>query len=583
MALPQDFLDELHDRNEIVDVIGSYVELRKRGRLYTGLCPFHTEKTPSFTIYPDTQNYYCFGCGNGGDVITFIKNYENLDYIEAVRLLSERAGMKFPDDTSDREENLKKRILEANRLAARFFFETLKSDEGLEARKYLRRRGLTDETITRFGIGYAPDSWDKLRNYLRSKGYSDRELIEGSLCSQGSKSGCFDYFRARVMFPVIDVRGQIVAFSGRTMSSDKNMRKYFNSKDTPAFKKSKIVFGLNFAKNAGTKRVILVEGQMDVITLHQAGFTEAVATLGTAITEEHAKLLSRFANEVLVCYDSDAPGQKATRRAIDTLRAADVPVRVISIEGGKDPDELIREKGSSAFKAALDKASGSVEYELMKAKQQFRMDTQDGKVGYLNSVIPILARCQNLTEREVWAIQVSAETGVDKQTILTTVQRQIKKQINQENAKKEKQFPNSITDKLKLKSYEREKVGSVAAERRLVAAVFLNPDFSKKISERITGSDFVSSEMGKIYDVLVQQIRDNAFNGFSSVASVLSSQESSLLSGSIAENSGIDFTPEDADYYADKILEQKDKQRLEVRTADPDELMKALMNKKHKQ
>ncbi len=580
MPLPQDFLDEVHDRNDIVDVISSYVQLKKAGRLYRGLCPFHTEKTPSFTVYPDTQNYYCFGCGNGGDVISFIKNYENLDYIEAVRLLCDRAGLRFPEDTGDKEDNLKKRILEANRLAARFFFETLKSDEGLEARKYLKHRGLSDETITRFGIGYAPDSWDKLRNYLKSKGFTENELVDGSLCGRSQRGNCFDFFRARVMFPVIDVRGQVVAFSGRTMGSDS--RKYVNTKDTPAFKKSKILFGLNFAKNSGTKKVILVEGQMDVISLHQAGFTDAVATLGTAITDEHAKLLSRYVDEVLVCYDSDEAGQKATRRAIDTLRPTGLPVRVISLEGGKDPDEIILEKGASAFRAALDKANGSLEYELLRAKRNVNIETQDGKVSYLNSAVSILSRCNNPTEREVWASQVSSETGVDKQTILSSVQRTIRQKIKLDKQKQEKELPASITGKYHLKPYEREKVGSVSAEQRLVAAVFLNPDYAKKASDQVSGNDFISAETGTLFDQIVAQINEDSFNGYSSLSQTLTTQQNSLLSGILADNSGVGFSAEDTDYFISKIVESRDRNKLEVRSADPDQLMKALKNRKGK-
>jgi len=578
VALPQDFLDELHDRSDVVDVISSYVQLRQRGRLYTGLCPFHSEKTPSFTVYPDTQSYYCFGCGNGGDVITFIKNYENLDYIEAVKLLADRAGMQMPDDSDQDDANRKKRMLEANRLAARFFFKTLNSDEGREARGYLRRRGLTDETITKFGIGYAPDSWNKLRDYLASKGFKDSELVEASLCFMGKNGRAYDFFRARVMFPVIDVRGQVVAFSGRTMGTD--TRKYVNTKDTPVFKKSKILFGMNFAKNTGTKRVILVEGQMDVISLHQAGFTEAVATLGTAITEEHARMLSRYVDEVLISYDADEAGQKATRRAIDTLRLANIPARVIQLEGGKDPDEIIKTKGPSAFKAALDKASGSMEYELMKAMKQVDIETPDGKVEYLKQATSILARCKTSTEREVWAAQISSQTGVDKQTILTAAERAMKQRSRQQQKEQERKLPGSIADKLNLKVYEREKIGSASAERRLVASLFHNPDFAGKCRKRLSGQDFVSEEFGGIYDILVGQIEDGSFNGMLSMSSVLSSKQTSLLSGALAESSGVTFSSEDTDYFIDKIVEHKERSDLEVRTADAETLMNALKNKK---
>ncbi|MDO5139317.1 MAG: DNA primase [Oscillospiraceae bacterium] len=578
MALSQEFLDELHDRSDVVDVIGSYVQLRQRGRLYTGLCPFHSEKTPSFTVYPNTQSYYCFGCGNGGDVITFIKNYENLDYMDAVRLLADRAGMQMPEDSTQDDSYRKKRILEANRQAAKFYFKNLNSESGREARKYLRRRGLSDETITRFGIGYAPDDWGLLRDYLISKGFKESELVDASLCTIGRNGKPYDFFRARVMFPVIDVRGQVVAFSGRTMGSD--TRKYVNTKDTPVFKKSKILFGMNLAKNAGTRRVILVEGQMDVITLHQAGFTDAVATLGTAITDEHALMLSRYVDEVLISYDADEAGQKATRRAIDTLRAAGIPTRVIQLEGGKDPDEIIREKGSSAFKSALDKASGSIEYELLRAQRNVDIETPDGKVEYLKQASSILSRCQSITEREVWAAQVASLTGVDKQTIMTSAERVRKQQRASDRKKLDQKLPSSVVDRLNLKIYERDKVGSVAAERRIVAALILNPDFAKKCKERLSGRDFVSDEVGGIYDAVITQIENGEFSGLSSLAAVLSDKQMALASGTIAESNGINYSAEDTDFFIDKIIEHKERSKLEVRSADANTLMQSLKNKK---
>ncbi len=287
MPLPQDFIDELHERNDIVDVIGSYVSLNHRGRLYTALCPFHNEKTPSFTVFPDTRSFYCFGCHEGGDVISFVMKYENLEYIEAVRLLADRAGMTLPDGTDQSAAQRKKRILEANRTAARFFFSQLNSEQGKKARRYLRDRGLEDRTIAKYGIGYAPDTWDSLKKHLNEKGFSNDEIVEAGLCSRTQKGNVIDFFRERVMFPVIDLRGQIIAFSGRTIADDN--RKYLNTRDTSVFKKSRTLFSFNFAKNSEQHRLILVEGQMDVISLWQAGFTEAVATLGTAITEEHAQ------------------------------------------------------------------------------------------------------------------------------------------------------------------------------------------------------------------------------------------------------------------------------------------------------
>ena len=578
MALSQQWLDELHERNDVVELIGSYIALTQRGRLYTGLCPFHNEKTPSFTVYPDTQSYYCFGCGQGGDVITFIKNYENLEYIEAVKHLADRAGMQMPDDADRSETDRKRRMLEMNRLAGRFFFSQLNAEAGKNARAYLRRRGLSDSTITRFGIGYAPDSWDALRNHLRQAGYRDDEMVEASLCARTQKGNVIDFFRDRVMFPVIDVRGQIVAFSGRTMGGDS--RKYVNSRETAVFKKNRTLFGLNFAKNAGTRRAILAEGQMDVIALHQAGFEDAVATLGTAITEEHARLLSRYVDEIIISYDADEAGQKATRRAIDILRAAGMPVKVVNIEGGKDPDELIKEHGPSAYRALLEKSSGSVEYELTRAKRGYDLESPEGRVGYLGDAVKILARCASPTEREVWAGRVSKETGVDKDTILTSAQRSQRSQWAAEKKKQEAKLPGSIAEKLGLRASERQSMGAAAAERRLVAGLFAHPDQCAIVRKRLQRCDFVSDETGSIFSALCTLIESGEFSGFTSACAVLDEKLCGVLSGILAENSGISFTAEDADFYIDKIIDRKNKLSTdELRALDPLELQKRIKNK----
>ena len=411
MPLPQEFIDELHERNDIVDVIGSYVSLNHRGRLYTALCPFHNEKTPSFTIFPETSSFYCFGCHEGGDVISFVMKYENLEYMEAVRLLADRAGMTLPDGTDQSAAQRKKRILEANRAAARFFFSQLNTEQGRKARIYLRDRGLEDRTIAKYGIGYAPDTWDSLKKHLNEKGFTNDEIVDAGLCSRTQKGNVVDFFRERVMFPVIDLRGQIIAFSGRTIADDP--RKYLNTRDTSVFKKSRTLFSFNFAKNSDQHRLILVEGQMDVISLWQAGFTEAVATLGTAITEEHAQLISRYVNDVLLCYDSDEAGQRATRRAIDILRAAGIDTGVIEVVGAKDPDELIKKSGAAAFRALIDRASGSMEYELSKALRKYDIEQPEDRVKYIDEAVSILSRSASVTETEVWAGKVSQQTGVD--------------------------------------------------------------------------------------------------------------------------------------------------------------------------
>ena len=555
MPLPQDFMDELHERSDIVDVIGSYLSLNHRGRLYTALCPFHNEKTPSFTVFPETSSFYCFGCHEGGDVITFVEKYENLEYMEAVKLLADRAGMTVPDGSDQRAAQRNKRILEANKAAGRFFFSMLNSDSGRSARKYLRDRGLQDRTITKYGIGYAPDTWSALRDHLNSKGFTDDELIDAGLCSRSRNGGAIDFFRQRVMFPVIDLRGQVVAFSGRTLIDDN--RKYLNTRDTPVFKKSRTLFSLNFAKNSDEHRLILVEGQMDVISLWQAGFTEAVATLGTAITAEHAQVISRYVNEVLICYDSDEAGQRATRRAIDILRAAGIDTGVIEVVGAKDPDELIKNQGAAAFRALIDKASGSMEYELNKAARQYDLNIPDDKVKYLDEATSILARSNSATETEVWAGRVAQQTEIDKNTILLTVQRKRNSRRAAQTRKENDKFAQSIGERYNLRSYEREKLGTVSAERRLVALVCAHPDLCKSIQERISGDDFTDEGTGAIFDKICQQINSNEYTGFTSMTAVLEPEQISALSGMIAESSSVQYKPQDADFFIDKILENR--------------------------
>ncbi|MEG1931873.1 MAG: DNA primase, partial [Pygmaiobacter sp.] len=301
MAISQDYLQELHQRSDIVELVGGFVQLRHRGRTYTGLCPFHSEKSPSFVVYPENQSFYCFGCGAGGDAITFVKRINNVDYIEAVKFLAARAGMPLPDDNDDTGK-LKSRILSINKETARFYFEQLNTEAGLAARRYLRARALSDATIKRFGLGYSPESYSATGDYLRRKGYTEEELLAGGIIKRGQRGGTYDFFHGRVMFPIIDLRGNVIAFGGRRMG-DEGGPKYLNSSDTPVFKKSRNMFALNLAKRSKNRRYILCEGYMDAIALHQAGFDTAVAPLGTAFTPEQAKLLATYADELVLSYD----------------------------------------------------------------------------------------------------------------------------------------------------------------------------------------------------------------------------------------------------------------------------------------
>ncbi len=370
MALPELFLQDLKLRNSIEDIASSYVQFKRRGRNMVGLCPFHNEKTPSFHLYPESGSFYCFGCGVGGDVITFIRRIENLDYIEAVKFLADRAGLPMPETgVDDTISKLRVRILEINRETARFYHSVLRNSEGKKGLDYFLQRHLLPATITHFGLGFAPATRFALVDHLKNKGYTVEEMIQSNVAVKTRSGRVADRFFNRVMFPIIDLRGNVIAFGGRTMTDQKP--KYLNTSDTLVFKKSYGLFAMNFAKNSGEQQLILAEGYMDVIALHQAGFVNAIAGLGTALTTEQVHLISRYAKEVILAYDADQAGQKATSRAIEMLRSVGLQVKILSITGGKDPDEYIRsfgEQGAVRFKQLIEKSGNDVEYRLQKIK-----------------------------------------------------------------------------------------------------------------------------------------------------------------------------------------------------------------------
>ena len=439
MAFPESFLQELKMRNDITEIVSSYVSLKRRGRNMVGLCPFHGEKTPSFNIYTENGSFYCFGCGVGGDVISFIMKIENLDYVEAVKYLAQRAGMEVPENSyDDSMSRLRTRVFEANREAARFYNSALNSPIGAKGLEYFHGRALSDRTIRRFGLGFADDDWTSLCRHLHSKGFTDSEIVAANLgLKRRNGNGIYDRFTNRVMFPIIDLRGNVIAFGGRIMTDEKP--KYLNTSDTPVFKKSANLFSLNNAKNSGSRTLILCEGYMDVISVNQAGFANAVATLGTALTSEQALLMKRYADEVIICYDADEAGQKATARAIPILRSAGLLIRVLTIPNGKDPDEFIRANGSdgpAAFKAVIEKSGNDVEYRLQKLKQNHNIETTDGRVAYLEAASKVVASINSPIERDVYSSKICNELGVDKNAFTQQIVN-ISKRQNRENAGKE--------------------------------------------------------------------------------------------------------------------------------------------------
>ena len=503
--IPEDIINEIKYRNDIETAVSQYVNLKRRGKNLVGLCPFHSEKTPSFTVYPENGSFYCFGCGVGGDVFTFTGLIENLDYMESIKLLAERSGISLPQDGyDDSMQRLKKKIYDINRDTARFFHSFLMSPGGKWALDYLTGRGLTVKTIKHFGLGAAPDSWDALIHHLKEKGYTESDMLAANVIGKSNRGGIYDRFRKRVMFPIINIRGNIVAFSGRAMpGEDKQGGKYVNTSDTPVYKKSENLFGINFAKSVCSERVILVEGNMDVISLHQAGFENTVAPLGTAFTTEQANLLSRYTKEIVLMLDADAAGQKAVRRASGLLENTGLSVRVVVIPDGKDPDEYIKKNGRERFAALLEGAVSDMEYKLLTAAKDIDLNSEDGRLKYLAAAAEIIAATDDIMTRDIYIGRLSEKYGVSR-TALTTRVNELRKRNSRQKQKKE------ITDIIRPKFTKddinperRKSVKGTAAEETLIAVLLKNPDFYKIALDKLPPEKMLTSLNRRIYETII--------------------------------------------------------------------------------
>lgn len=512
MPLPDDFLDELKARSDISDIASSYVTLKRRGRNLVGLCPFHGEKTPSFNIYPENGSFYCFGCGAGGDVITFVRKIENLDYIDAVRFLAQRAGMSMPENSYDSSmSELRRRVFEANREAGRFYYSMLYTAAGKQGLDYLRGRGLSERTIKHFGLGFSPDSRFALVDHLKGKGFKPQELVAANLVYQNKNGSLYDRFYNRVMFPIIDLRGNVIAFGGRIMTDQKP--KYLNTSDTPVFKKSTNLFALNFAKNAGKRSLILCEGYMDVIALHQAGFTSAVATLGTALTQEQAMLMKRYADEVYICYDSDEAGQKAAQRAIGFLRNAGVDIKVIAVPGAKDPDEFIREngeKGPEKFMQLLEKSGNDIEYRISKIRQKYILTEQGQVVNYLTECARLLSTVENPIEADVYAGRLSEETGVRKEALLQQISGLRKKSGREQKKRQFREIQTGLSGRDdRVNSEKAGNLRAARAEEALIAYIINNQDMAIRAHSLLPPEKMVTAFNRRVYKIITER----AING----------------------------------------------------------------------
>ena len=533
--LSEDFLRELRDKNEISEVIAGYVNLRKRGTTMTGLCPFHNEKTPSFTVYLETQSYYCFGCGAGGDVITFVRNMDNLGYIDAVKVLAQRAGMALPEDGfDDTISKRRRRILEANREAARFFHSTLVGEKGRICLDYFLGRGYSMGTIRRFGMGYAPNEWRGLYDYLRSKGFTSGELVDANLVRKSEKDGkvnYYDNFRNRAMVPIIDVRGNVVAFGGRVLDDSKP--KYINTSDTLVYKKGAGIFALNLAKDSGSRSLIITEGYMDTIALHQAGFKNTIACLGTALPDEQVNLISRYADEVLLAYDSDEAGQKAVRRAIQAFERTGVKVRVLALKGGKDPDEIIKKFGPERFKAIVDGAENDIEYRLNGIRSRYNTMSDDGKIGFMREAVGVLAAIGSDIERDIYITKLSNEMNIAKEAITA--------QVNSQRQKNRRNKEKTEFQKIQNSSFSQHgrpvpvsSIGAIKAEESLLAALARQPNLYKKFGEQIDGNLFLSDFGKAVFDAMLPFLQNGEQIELTLLSQALEQQHLAHLAGILA-------------------------------------------------
>lgn len=506
MALNENFLQELKFKTDIEDIISTYVTLKKRGNTSVGLCPFHNEKTPSFTVYNDTQSFYCFGCGAGGDAIGFIRKIENLDYIDAVKLLAQRAGMQMPQDGFDDSISKKRRrILEINRESAKFFHSYMMSEQGRVGLEYFLNRGLTKKTITKFGLGYAPDSWDSLLKHLKSLGYGIGEMVDAGVVKVGRNNNYYDTFKNRVMTPIIDVRGNVIAFGGRVLDDSKP--KYVNTSDTLVYKKTNELFALNLAKDSGKDTLILCEGYMDVISMHQAGFTNAVAGCGTALTSEQVRLISRYANEVILAYDADEAGQKAVHKAMNLFKTTDVKIKVPKFVGGKDPDEIIKKLGRDKFKGMLEGATNDTEFALLEIKDKYDISTTQGKIDFVGDALKVIASLQPV-EQDIYLSRISNELSIEKSSLKLQLSTIVKHRKNREKKSQYKTIINDYTRNEARKTYDTGiSTRQSKAESRLLTLLIYYPDCSKLLNN-FDSSGLSDGFVKKAYAALLERIND---------------------------------------------------------------------------
>lgn len=574
MSIPDSFLDELVARTDLVDIASGYVSLQRKGGRYWGCCPFHNEKTPSFSVQQDRQQYYCFGCHKGGGVINFIMEVEQLPFRDAIQVLADRAGMTIPDEGNSGSFNRRKRLLDLNKEAARYFHQQLSTPQGAAMLQYLMKRGLSRRTITNFGLGAAPEGWDNLIRTMGEKGYEKIDLLDAGLAIKNDKGRIYDRFRNRVMFPIIDLRGDVIGFGGRVM--DDSTPKYLNSPDTPVFNKRKNLFALNIAKKSKRGHIILTEGYMDTISLHQAGFDCAVASLGTALTEDHAQLISRYAKEVVISYDGDQAGINAAQRAIGILEKTGITVRVLQVKGAKDPDEFLQKYGAQGFERLIEQSGNHIEYQLQQLQGKYNLTQDEDKVQYLQEAAALIAALPSPVEREVYGTRAAEAAKFSPGAMSQEVERARKQQSWKAKRKEQRASLNpagELQPKDRVLRYQN--LRSARAEEGVLRLMERDSSLFAQAEGDLEPEEFSSEFLGKVYRLYRDRWKQGKEINAALLAQELTQEEMSQLMTVLQQPVTIANGPQALKDYINIIHTERLKQ-----TVTSDELLLAFRDKK---
>lgn len=560
VKISEDFVLRLKNSCDIVSVFSSYVDLKSSGKNKKCSCPFHSEKTPSMVVYEDTQSFYCFGCGVGGDVITFIEKIENLTYVDAVKLLADRAGISIPTTKlDDKFSKQRSRILEMNKIAAKFFFNNLKLEVGRIGLEYFAKRGLSRDIIIKFGLGYADGSWDSLKNHLKLNGFSLEEMCDADLVIKSKKDTYYDKFRNRVMFPIIDIKGNVIGFGGRVLDDSKP--KYLNSSDTHVFKKSMGLYALNFAKNSGSKTLILCEGYMDVISMHQNGFNNSIAALGTSLTESQVRLISRNSNDVVIVFDSDEAGNVAMDRAYKMFLDIGVKPRALRLKGAKDPDEYIKKYGASRMKVLINQSKSAMKMKIDAIEEKYNLDDVEQRKDYINQYCLIISDIFDSLEREVYIGELCRKMKITREVVSNHVEYLLKKKRKKYGKKIDRELVKNVRlGYIGNKTYSKYD----KAEQGVIRFLYNNPDYINYLSDKFDEDWFTSDLNKKIYRNIVDKINLGNSLDFVTFHGILSSDEMGLFSKIINEGKNYVNTNKELDDYIYVMKEKYDKQNENI-------------------